>query len=107
MQVDRHIRVFPRKAGLIVADVADRETGQMGQFLVRDRIGATGFPGQHDAVGGDEGFTGHARLGVGGKERVEHRIADPIGDLVRMTFRNRFGGKQKLAFVAHNMPQAG
>ena len=41
------------------------------------------------------------RIGIGGQEGVQHRVAEPVGDLVGMAFGDGFGGEQELARVAH------
>ena len=101
VQMHGHIGMLPMKTFLLIADVADGHTGQMRQQFGRDRAGAAGFTGQDDAVGGDQRFTGDARIGVGGQERVQHRVADPVRDLVGVAFGNRFRGKQIFARVPH------
>ena len=45
----------------------------------------------HDNLaGGHKGFNGYFRFGVECQELVDHGIGDLVGDLVRVTFRNRF-----------------
>ena len=41
------------------------------------------------------------RIGVGGQKGIQHRVAEPVGNLVGMPFGDRFGGEQELARVAH------
>ena len=101
MQVHGDIGGLPGEAGLIVADVLDRHPRQMGEVFVGDGVRPTGFTGKYDAVGRHQGFAGHAGIRVGGEEGVNNGVADPVGDLVGMAFRNRFGREQIFALVAH------
>src|SRR6185312_4778018 len=62
------------------------------------------------AIGGAEGFAGgadvpgaHAFLGAFAEEQVHHLVRDAVSDLVRMTFRNAFGGKQ-IVGARHGRP---
>ena len=89
MQVHGDVGGLPVEAVLLIADVADRHAGEMGQQVGRDRLRAAGLAGQHDAVGGDERFAGDAGIGVGGEKCVQHRVAQPVGNLVGMAFRDR------------------
>ena len=101
MQVAGDLRLVPAEAGLVVADVVDRHAGQMGQQVGRDRGRAAGLAGEHHAVGGDQRLAGDARVGVGGEVGVQHRVAEPVGDLVGMAFGDGLGGEQELARIAH------
>ncbi len=103
VQVDGDFGVLPGEAGLVVADVLDGHAGEMGEQFGGDAVGAAGFAGENDAVGGDEGFAGDPGIGIGGEVGVQHRIADPVGYLVGMAFRDGLGGKQELALVAHRI----
>ena len=92
---------LPGEAGLIVADVADRQTGEMGEVFVGDGVRPTGFAGEHDPVGRHQGFAGHAGIRIGGKERIDDGVADPVGNLVGMSFRDGFRREEVFALVAH------
>src|SRR5690606_5204204 len=48
-------------------------------------------------AGGDEGFAGDACGGVALEGSVQDGVADLVGDLVRMTFRNRLGSEEMAA----------
>ena len=94
-------RLLPTEAGLVVADIVDRHAGEMRQQVGRDGVGPAGLAGEHHAVGGDQRLAGDARIGVGGEEGVQHRVAEPVGDLVGMALRDGLGGEQEFAGVAH------
>ncbi len=69
----------------------------------RDGAGAAHFAGEDDAVGGDQRLAGHARIGVGGQEGVEHGVGDAVRDLVGMAFGDGFGREQIFAGIAHGV----
>ena len=96
-----HLGVLPGEPLLVVADVVHREADEVGEVVVRHRVRAARLAGQNDAVGRDQRFAGDAGVRIGAEEGIQDRIAQTIGDLVRMPLRYRFGGEQKLAFVAH------
>ena len=60
VQQDLDVAVFPVEAGLLVADVPDREAGDVGDVVLGDRGGAAGLAGDDDAVGGGERLAGDA-----------------------------------------------
>ncbi len=102
VQVAGDVRLVPAETGLVVADVVDRHAGKVVQQVGGDRSRATGLAGEHHAVGGDQRLAGDARVGIGREVGIQHRVAEPVGDLVGMTFRDGFGGEQELARVAHD-----
>ena len=73
----------------------------MGEVFRRDGVRPARLACEDDAVGGHQGFAGHARIGVDREKRVEHGVADPVSNLVGVTFGDRFGRKEVLAGVAH------
>jgi len=77
--------------GAVIADVQDHLAGQRFQV---DPGGGGDFTGHDRHAGLDHGFAGHAGTLVLGKDRVQHRIGDLVGNLVRMAFGDRFGGEQ-------------
>jgi hypothetical protein len=81
------------EAFLLIADVSDGHTRQVGKKFWGNRLGSPRFTRQNNAVGGDERFTGNTRIRVGGKERVQNGVADTIRDLVRVALGNRLRGK--------------
>ena len=103
MQMHGDLGIAPGKPWLIIADIVHRQARQMRQIILGDGFRAARFPGQNDAVGGHQRLAGHPRIGVGGKVGIHHRIGNPVRDLVRVTFRNRFRREQKLTRVAHQM----
>ncbi len=76
--------------GAGVADIAD---GGAGDFLKIDDGVGRDLAGEDDQAGGDEGFAGDAAFGVLGKNRVEDRIGNLIGDLVRVSFGDGLRGE--------------
>ena len=74
-----------------VADVLD---GVAGNFLeINNSLGGD-FAGNDDETGIHERFAGDAALRVLGEAGVEDGVGNLVGDLVRVAFRNRFGGKK-------------
>ena len=101
MQMHEYLRLAPGKSLLVIADIMHCHPGKMGQMLGRDGLRAAGLAGQDDAVGGHQRFTRHARIGIGGQIGIDDGIGNPVRNLVRMTFRDRFGREQKLTSIAH------
>ena len=93
MQVALEAGGLPGKALLLVADVPHR-LADLVLEPVDDALRPAHFPGQDDAVGCDHGLAGHARDRVGGQERVNHGVGNPVGDLVGMAFGDAFAGEQ-------------
>src|ERR1700722_8919780 len=94
-------RLVPTEPVLVVADVVDRHAGEMMDQVGCDRSRATCLAGEYDAVGGDQGLAGHARVGIGAEIGVEHGITEPVGDLVGVPFGDGLGSEQEFAFIAH------
>jgi hypothetical protein len=86
---------------LLITNVADRHASEMGQQLVRHRLGSSSLAGEYHAVCRDQSLARHTGVRIGGEERVQYRIAQAIGDLVGMTLGDRLGGEQILACIAH------
>ena len=101
MEMHVDLGVAPGEAGLVVADVMHGESRQMSEVFRGDGIRAAGLAREHDAVGGHQRLAGDARIGVCRQEGVEHRVADPVGDLVGVAFGDRFRREEVLAGVAH------
>ena len=100
MEQNLDIRIFPMEAGLFIADILDRHTGRMGQKIMGQAFGSTRFTGDHHPIGGGQCFTGNADItGVpafvktGTEKGIDYFIRNPVTDLVRMTFGNRFTGE--------------
>ena len=101
VQVHVDLGVLPGEAGLVIADVVDGKAGEMRQILGRDRFRPAHFARQNHAVRRHQRLARHARVRVGGKKGVQNGVADPVGDLVWMTFRHGLGGEEIFALVAH------
>ena len=131
VQEDFDIGAVVRETNLIIADVLDDITGDIGdQFAIdhpfalacelvackffEQRVLTAAFAGDDDLVGGHEGLAakarvhgaivGDAKLGIIGQEGIEDRVGDLIGDLIRMAFRHRFTGKQ-IRLARHRHPR--
>ena len=79
------------EGGIIVADVQHNVAHDGGNIHLRRR---GDFAHHHHHAGGGAGFAGDAAHGVLGEQRVQHRVRHLIAQLVRMTFRDRFRGKE-------------
>ena len=89
MQVNGDVAVLPMEAVLLVADVLDGHARKMGEIFVGDGCRAAGFPGDHDTVGGGQGFTGHARFRHLAEIGIHDSIRNAVTNLVRVTLRTR------------------
>ena len=77
--------------GTGVTDVPDHGTHDVLDVA----ISLAGHLAEHEELsGGSAGFHGHMRLRILTQHIVENRIGNLIADLVRMSFRHRFGGNQ-------------
>ncbi len=77
--------------GAVVADVGDHLAGQ--RFQVDPGAGGD-LAGDDRHAGLHQGFAGHARARILGQDGIQHGVGNLVGDLVRMPFGDRFGGKQ-------------
>ena len=82
--------------GVVIADALDRLARDA---LVIDHRVRGDLAGEHDQARVAQRFRRDARIFVLRQDRIEDRVRDLIGDLVRMAFGDRFGRKQKA--VAH------
>ena len=82
--------------GARVADVADDVAGNVG--IIEHGLGGD-FTGDHHQARRHQRFARHAPHGIFREHRVEYRVRNLIGNLVRVTFGHRFRCKQKFAFV--------
>ncbi len=101
VQVAFHMGVLPVEAFLLVADVLHRHAGIVDQQVGRDRIRAAHLAREDDAVGGDQRLAGDPGIGVRRQEGVEHRVGDPVGNLVGMAFGHGFRREKVFTLVAH------
>ena len=101
--MNRDIGGLPGKSGLVVANILDRHAAEMGEVFMRHAARPASFAGQHHAIGGHQCFASDAGIGIGGQERVKHRIAQSVGNLVGMAFRDRLGSEKIFALVAHDV----
>ena len=86
----------------VVADVEDRLADDVGHRGVRRRAH---LAGDDDQTGGEQGLDRDAQVGavaVLAHEVVEDRVADPVGDLVRVTLGHRLRGEKASCHVALN-----
>ena len=96
LRMDMHLDlgVLPREAFLIVADILDGGARRFFHHPSGDRSGAADFAGQHDTVGGRQGFHRDAGIGIGTQEGIDDGVGDPVAHLVGMTFRHGLAGEQ-------------
>jgi hypothetical protein len=101
--VQEHLdrRLVPVEAGLLIADVLNRETGDMGDVVAGDCRWPAGLAGDHDGVGCRQSLAGNAHvaripavLRGDRKKGIDDLVGNAVADLVRMAFRNRFTGEQ-------------
>ena len=78
------------EVGVGVPDGRDRAAHDIGDV----DVGRSGdFAGNYRHPGRDQRFAGDPGGGILGKNRIEHRVRDLIGDLVGVPFRDRFGSE--------------
>ena len=104
VNMDLHRGLGPVEAFLLVADLADAVPRDGLQRLGGDRVGTAHLAGEHHPVGRDQRLAGHAGVGIGRQERIDHGIGDAVADLVRVPFGHRFAGKQVVS-SPHGSPR--
>ena len=96
----------PSRSDLCSAlEISEQELDRRLEDMHRSEVGSLNVcvTGEDDAIGRDQRLTGDTGVGIGGEEGVQHRVADAVGDLVRMARRDGFGGEQVLALRAHEL----
>jgi hypothetical protein len=113
--VEQHVNLagLPVEAVLLIADGADGAAGSRPEarriddriallVLLEQGIRHADLTGDDHAVGGGEGFAGHAHrpridAGLAGflVNQINDLIRNAVTDLVRMTFGYRFAGEQE------------
>jgi hypothetical protein len=84
------VAVEPLDRG-VVADLEDLLANELGDR----RVGLGGHLTRDDhETGGQERLAGDPAVGVAREERVQHGVADRVGDLVRVTLGHGLGGEQ-------------
>ncbi len=84
------------KFGSRVTDIPNHTPHQV--LIIQ--IGARGnLTGHDDQSGRQQGFAGHAPLGVLGEHRIEHGIGNLIGNLIGVTLGHRLGREQIVSSV--------
>jgi hypothetical protein len=78
-------------AGGVVADPQDRVAHDRGDVHV---TGGGDLTGDVHLAGGDHGLDRDPAARVLGEHRVEDRVADLVGDLVRVALGHRLGGEE-------------
>ena len=101
MQQDVDLAFVPMKSFLLVADVANGHTGNMGNPLHCHGFGSAGFAGNHHLVGCCKRFAGgpdRPRIDSGLRalavEKIHNLVRDAITDLVGVSLRNGLARKQ-------------
>jgi len=92
--VDEWRRSWPSKPtfGIVVADVVDHAARQ--RLDVDPGRWWSSLAGHDGGAGLHQRLAGHAGLRVLGQDRVQHRIGDLVGHLVRVAFGDRLGGEE-------------
>jgi len=103
LRVQQHFdfAVGVMEAVLLVTDFLDGLAGNRFDHLVGDFLWATGFAGNHDAVGRGQRFRRTAQvprretvLGAFPEEQIDNFVRNPVAHLIGVTFRDAFAGKQ-------------
>ena len=79
--------------GVVVADVTDYVTGDLGNVHI---AGGGDLTHDVDQAGGSGGLAGHTAVGVFLENGVQNGVADLVADLIGMSLGNGFGSKQML-----------
>ena len=87
------LAALPVEALLLVADLAHGAARCLFDDLRRHALGPTHLSRHDDAVGGDEGLDGDARMWVGGKVKIDHCVGYAVANFVGMTLRHGLTGK--------------
>ena len=88
----------------VVADLVDRRADDLLEVDVGAR---RDFAGDDSEAGRDERLAGDAADGILGEDGVENRIGNLIGDLVGVSFGDRFRRKQMPSLTAHPRAPSG
>ena len=94
---DRASGGIKSKKSVVVADLLD---SLANQIIVVDDGRRGDFTGNDDQACRDQSFAGDPALGVLAHNFIEYRIRNLIGNFVRVAFRHRLGGEQKVAHVS-------
>jgi len=89
--------------GAGVAHLFDRLAGDPRDVHV---AGGRDLPRHHHEAGGEEALARDAARGILSDDRIEHRVRDLIGDLVRVPLRHRLGGEEVFG-LRHVTPPVG
>ncbi len=81
------------KVFLLVADLAYRVACHLDQVFIRDRGRTADFPGEHDAIGRDQGLDAATSLRLCRQKGVDDRVGNAVANFVRMPLRHRFARK--------------
>src|SRR5215813_8518693 len=110
MQENLDVGLLPVEARLLVADVLDRQAGDVADPILGDSVGPSRLTRNDHLVRGGHGFAGHtqlpgidARLGSLAKEQVDDLVRNTIADLVGMSFRDRLASEQ-VGLARHSAP---
>src|SRR5207302_8933482 len=97
VDVARDLGEVPVEAFLLVADVADRLARHLDQAIAADAAGTTHLAGEDDAIGRRQCLDPTARLGIGGKKRIDHGVRNPVADLIGMPLAYRLAREYEIA----------
>ena len=107
VQVDGDVVVLPVEARLLVADVLHGLAGQGLEVLEGHRIGAAHLARDDDAVGGGQRLDAEPGLRHRREVGVDHRVGDPVADLVRMALGDGLAGEQVVGTRHRTDPDRG
>lgn len=98
MQPDMYFgRVRGKTSVLIgVSNVSHGQPRDSLDLFRRNHRRAPHLAGNANEILRDQGLARHARIGIAGQVRIEHRIADAIRDFIRMTLTHGFARQQEL-----------
>ena len=88
---------------VVVSDIVDGASRDARNVHVR---GGRDLAGNDASAGGDQHFARHTPGGIVRQDRVQHGVGNLIGNLIRMTFRDRFRGEKMSLIICQNCPPA-
>ena len=113
MQMHGHIGFLPVEAFLLIADFPHGGPGDLLDMAgvdlavgIDQRRRAADLAGDDDPVGRRQGLAGHPCLRVGAQKPVDDGVGNPVANLVRMAFGDRFAGEQVVC-TWHGHPPSG
>src|SRR5690606_30078823 len=101
VQQNLDVGLLPVEAVLLVADILDRHTGDVGDPIPGDGARPPGLSGDYDLVGGRQRLAGatdvpgiDAGLRTFAKEQIDDLVGDAVTNLVGMSFGYGFAREE-------------